>query len=129
MVHGSLFLEKPFGVDRIARELQEALDEKKAMLEVRGCGEAAMNRSGLIATQIVGGLTILPVAFRALVANMMSIAAPWQTKAGCTSWLVAWAHGLRRLAYYSAFPDRFPFKVDGNRDWQTNSRAAAPLLA
>jgi len=36
MVHGSLFLEKPFGVDRIARELQEALDEKKAMLEVRG---------------------------------------------------------------------------------------------
>jgi DNA-binding NtrC family response regulator len=35
MVPGSLFLERPFGVDRIAGRLRQALDQEDAMLEVR----------------------------------------------------------------------------------------------
>ena len=45
-----------------------------------------MNRSGLIALQVVGGLSILPYPF-VLLANIMSIAAPGRTAASSLIWI------------------------------------------
>ncbi len=58
-----------------------------------------MNRSGLIAVQIIGGLTILPYP-AVLVANVMSMAAPGQTKAGMLPWILLSAYPLVWIALY-----------------------------
>jgi hypothetical protein len=58
-----------------------------------------MNRSGLIAIQVAGALTILPYPF-VILANIMSIAAPRQTLAGAIPWILLSAYPLVWIALY-----------------------------
>jgi hypothetical protein len=72
-----------------------------------------MNRTGLVVLQGIGALTILPYPF-VLLANVMSIAAPGQTKLGALPFLLLSIYPLVWIALWVI-------------SWQALSRGAAGL--